>query len=163
VVAAFVHLWHPALPIAAAIALGALIAPPDPVAATATAGKLGLPRRLVVVLGREGLFNDVTAIVIYRSPSTRSAVITVRRWLFGADADLPDRVEDFAVGQRGVDGDGFRSPIHIDRIHATEAAQRLLGDDGGLVGVVGHVEGVGHEVAISGSTGFKRFRSMFDS
>jgi monovalent cation/hydrogen antiporter len=35
------------------------------VAATATAGKLGLPRRLAVVLGGEGLFNDVTAIVTY--------------------------------------------------------------------------------------------------
>ncbi|WP_107654529.1 Na+/H+ antiporter [Nocardia suismassiliense] len=64
-VAAVFHAWYPGLPIAAAIALGALVAPPDPVAATALAGSLGLPRRLVVVLGGEGLFNDVTAIVIY--------------------------------------------------------------------------------------------------
>lgn len=64
-VAAVFHAWYPALPIAAAVALGALVAPPDPVAATALAGSLGLPRRLVVVLGGEGLFNDVTAIVIY--------------------------------------------------------------------------------------------------
>ncbi|WP_194837869.1 Na+/H+ antiporter [Nocardia sp. XZ_19_369] len=64
-VAAVFHAWYPGLPIAAAVALGALVAPPDPVAATALAGSLGLPRRLVVVLGGEGLFNDVTAIVIY--------------------------------------------------------------------------------------------------
>ncbi|MFF0449511.1 Na+/H+ antiporter [Streptomyces sp. NPDC004609] len=55
----------PGLPIAAAVALGALVAPPDPVAATAVAGRLGLPRRLVSILEGEGLFNDVTAIVLY--------------------------------------------------------------------------------------------------
>lgn len=55
----------PGLPIAAAVVLGALVAPPDPVAATAVAGQLGLPRRLVSTLEGEGLFNDVTAIVLY--------------------------------------------------------------------------------------------------
>ncbi|HEY9370757.1 Na+/H+ antiporter [Streptomyces sp.] len=55
----------PGLPLAAALALGALVAPPDPVAATAVAGSLGLPRRLVSILEGEGLFNDVTAIVLY--------------------------------------------------------------------------------------------------
>lgn len=55
----------PGVPIAAAVALGALISPPDPVAATAVAGSVGLPRRLVSVLEGEGLFNDVTALVIY--------------------------------------------------------------------------------------------------
>ncbi|MGW0180203.1 Na+/H+ antiporter [Nocardia sp. NPDC003345] len=64
-VAAVFHAWYPALPVAAAVVLGAIVAPPDPVAATAMASRLGLPRRLVVVLGGEGLFNDVTAIVIY--------------------------------------------------------------------------------------------------
>ncbi|WP_306321265.1 MULTISPECIES: Na+/H+ antiporter [unclassified Streptomyces] len=55
----------PGLPVAAAVALGALVAPPDPVAATAVAGQLGLPRRMVSILEGEGLFNDVTAIVLY--------------------------------------------------------------------------------------------------
>ncbi|WP_055491822.1 Na+/H+ antiporter [Streptomyces sp. TP-A0356] len=64
-VAAVAHAIVPGLPIAAAIALGALVAPPDPVAATAVAGQLGLPRRLVSILEGEGLFNDVTAIVLY--------------------------------------------------------------------------------------------------
>ncbi|WP_019631576.1 Na+/H+ antiporter [Actinomadura atramentaria] len=64
-VAAAFHALHPAVPVAAAVALGALVAPPDPVAATALASKLGLPRRLVSVLEGEGLFNDVTAIVVY--------------------------------------------------------------------------------------------------
>ncbi|MET7622205.1 Na+/H+ antiporter [Streptomyces sp. NPDC005408] len=64
-VAAVAHAIVPGLPVAAAVALGALVAPPDPVAATAVAGSLGLPRRLVSILEGEGLFNDVTAIVLY--------------------------------------------------------------------------------------------------
>ncbi|PWI18947.1 Na+/H+ antiporter [Streptomyces sp. Act143] len=64
-VAAVANAIVPGLPLAAAVALGALVAPPDPVAATAVAGQLGLPRRLVSILEGEGLFNDVTAIVLY--------------------------------------------------------------------------------------------------
>ncbi|MEU8504257.1 Na+/H+ antiporter [Streptomyces brevispora] len=64
-VAAVAHAIVPGLPIAAAVVLGALVAPPDPIAATAVAGSVGLPRRLVSILEGEGLFNDVTAIVLY--------------------------------------------------------------------------------------------------
>ncbi|MFH8987378.1 Na+/H+ antiporter [Streptomyces sp. NPDC017940] len=64
-VAAVANAVVPGLPLVAAVALGALVAPPDPVAATAVAGSLGLPRRLVSILEGEGLFNDVTAIVLY--------------------------------------------------------------------------------------------------
>ncbi|MEW1639789.1 Na+/H+ antiporter [Streptomyces sp. NPDC093801] len=64
-VAAVANAVVPGLPVAAAVALGALVAPPDPVAATAVAGSLGLPRRMVSILEGEGLFNDVTAIVLY--------------------------------------------------------------------------------------------------
>ncbi|WP_040809905.1 Na+/H+ antiporter [Nocardia concava] len=76
------HLWYPAVPISAAIALGALVAPPDPVAVSALAGKLGLPRRLVAVLEGEGLFNDVTAIVLYTAAVT--AVTTGKFSAWGA-------------------------------------------------------------------------------
>ncbi|MFF4698652.1 Na+/H+ antiporter [Streptomyces chattanoogensis] len=64
-VAAVTQAVVPGMPVAAAVVLGALVAPPDPVAATAVAGKLGLPRRMVSILEGEGLFNDVTAIVLY--------------------------------------------------------------------------------------------------
>lgn len=64
-VAAVFHLWYPALPLGTAFALGAVVAPPDPVAVSALADRLGLPRRLVSVLEGEGLFNDVTAVVLY--------------------------------------------------------------------------------------------------
>jgi len=55
----------PGLPLIAAIALGALVAPPDPVAATAVARQLRLPRRLTTILEGEGLSNDATALVLY--------------------------------------------------------------------------------------------------
>jgi CPA1 family monovalent cation:H+ antiporter len=49
-----------------AFALGAIVSPPDSVAATQIAGKLGLPRRLVIILGGEGLMNDATALTAYQ-------------------------------------------------------------------------------------------------
>jgi Na+/H+ antiporter len=59
------HWILPALPLGAAITLGAVISPPDPIAAAAVAGSVGLPRRLMGILETEGLFNDVTALVVY--------------------------------------------------------------------------------------------------
>ncbi len=46
--------------------LGAIIAPPDVVAPLSIARRLGLPRRVVVVLEGEGLANDATALILYR-------------------------------------------------------------------------------------------------
>jgi monovalent cation/hydrogen antiporter len=54
------------LPWAAAFALGAIVSPTDPLAATAIARRLGVPRRLVTVLEGESLVNDATALVAYR-------------------------------------------------------------------------------------------------
>ena len=51
---------------AVAFCLGAIVSPPDSVAATQIAGKLGLPRRLVTILGGEGLMNDATALTAYQ-------------------------------------------------------------------------------------------------
>src|ERR1051326_5458354 len=51
---------------AGASVLGAIVAPPDVVAPRAIARRLGLPRRLVVVLEGEGLANDATALILYR-------------------------------------------------------------------------------------------------
>jgi Na+/H+ antiporter len=59
--------------------LGAIIAPPDVVAPLAIARRLGLPRRLVVVLEGEGLANDATALILYRF-----AVIAVSTGTFSA-------------------------------------------------------------------------------
>jgi Na+/H+ antiporter len=50
-----------------AIAIGAVVAPPDAVAATAIAKKIGLPRRIVTILEGESLLNDATALVALRT------------------------------------------------------------------------------------------------
>jgi CPA1 family monovalent cation:H+ antiporter len=61
--------WYlmPVLSFPAAIALGAIVAPPDPVAVEAVAGKVRMPRRLMTMLQTEGLFNDAMAIVIFQT------------------------------------------------------------------------------------------------
>src|SRR5215475_7352849 len=46
--------------------LGAIVAPPDAVAPIAIAKRLGIPRRVLVVLEGEGLANDATALILYR-------------------------------------------------------------------------------------------------
>lgn len=56
----------PDMPWSVAIALGAVVSPPDPVSATAILGRLSPPRRLVVILEGEGLLNDVSALLVYR-------------------------------------------------------------------------------------------------
>ncbi len=63
---AYVGVVWGGLPVAAAIALGAIVAPPDAVAATAVLGSLKLPRRLMQILQGESLFNDAPALLIYR-------------------------------------------------------------------------------------------------
>lgn len=68
-------LWWllPELSFAAAVALGAVISPPDAVAATSIGKRLGLPPRLVTVLEGEGLVNDATALVMLRSAIAATA------------------------------------------------------------------------------------------
>jgi CPA1 family monovalent cation:H+ antiporter len=65
-VAVAAHAVVEGLPWAAAFALGAIVSPTDPLAATAIARRLGVPRRLVTVLEGESLANDATALVAYR-------------------------------------------------------------------------------------------------
>ncbi|GAP47186.1 Na+/H+ antiporter [Streptomyces azureus] len=96
-VAAAANAIVPGLPLAAAFALGALVAPPDPVAATAVAGQLGLPRRLVSILEGEGLFNDVTAIVLYHVAIAAAVSGTFSPWKAGLDLVL-SAVVAVAVG-----------------------------------------------------------------
>src|SRR6267154_3568893 len=54
------------LPLAAGFVLGAIISPPDAIAATAIADRLKVPRRIVTILEGESLVNDATALVAYR-------------------------------------------------------------------------------------------------
>ena len=54
------------LPWAVGFLLGAIVAPPDVVAPLAIARRLGIPRRVLVILEGEGLANDATALILYR-------------------------------------------------------------------------------------------------
>src|SRR3954464_13135356 len=65
-VALVTHLFVPAMPWAVAIALGAVVAPPDAVAATAVLRPLRPPQRLLTILEGESLLNDASALLIYR-------------------------------------------------------------------------------------------------
>jgi CPA1 family monovalent cation:H+ antiporter len=56
----------PDMPWAAAIALGAIVAPPDAAAATTVLKQLRPPHRLLVILEGESLFNDASALLVYR-------------------------------------------------------------------------------------------------
>jgi monovalent cation/hydrogen antiporter len=60
------HHFIPDLPLAAAIVLGAIVSPPDAIAASAIAERLRVPRRIVTILEGESLVNDATALVAYR-------------------------------------------------------------------------------------------------
>jgi CPA1 family monovalent cation:H+ antiporter len=65
-VAAVAHALVPGMPWAAAVALGAIVAPPDAVAATAVMRPLQPPQRLLTILEGESLLNDASALLIYR-------------------------------------------------------------------------------------------------
>ena len=66
-VACVAHLIVPEMPWAVAIALGAIVAPPDAVAATSVLRQVSPPYRLLVILEGESLLNDATALLIYRA------------------------------------------------------------------------------------------------
>jgi Na+/H+ antiporter len=66
VVGLVAHLVVPALPWAACFALGAIVSPPDAVAAKAVLQGLRLPRRIVVLLEGESLVNDASGLVLFR-------------------------------------------------------------------------------------------------
>ena len=89
VVAGAAWLMIPGIGIPAAIALGAMVAPPDPVAVESVAGRVHMPRRLITVLQSEGLFNDAAAIVIFQA-AVAAAV--------GGTRIGPDVVLDFVIG-----------------------------------------------------------------
>jgi monovalent cation/hydrogen antiporter len=69
-----VHWLIPEFPLAAGFVLGAIISPPDAIAATAITQRLHVPRRIVTILEGESLVNDATALVAYRFAT--AAVVT---------------------------------------------------------------------------------------
>lgn len=69
----------PGLSWAVAVALGAIVSPPDAVAAAAVVSRLPVPRRVVAILEGESLVNDASALVLYRT-AVAAAVTGVFSW-----------------------------------------------------------------------------------
>ena len=78
-VAMAAHALMPGMPWSVAVALGAIISPPDAVAAAAIVSRLPVPRRVVVILEGESLVNDASALVLYRT-AIAAAVTGVFSW-----------------------------------------------------------------------------------
>ncbi|MGA9347067.1 MAG: Na+/H+ antiporter [Nocardioidaceae bacterium] len=82
IVVGLVAWWVLPIPAAPAFALGAVVAPPDAVAATAIARRVGMPRRMVTILQGESLVNDATALVALRTAIVAAAG-TISIWEIG--------------------------------------------------------------------------------
>ncbi|MFJ4791023.1 Na+/H+ antiporter [Streptomyces sp. NPDC088794] len=104
----------PGLPLTAALVLGAVVAPPDAVAATAVARRVGLPSRVTTILQGESLVNDATAITAYRV-AVAAAVGEGATWAGGIGEFLLA-----AVGGVGI-GLILMVPLHWLRTHLKEA------------------------------------------
>src|SRR5690349_237458 len=98
-VAGAAWLMVPGIGVPAAIALGAMVAPPDPVAVESVAGRVHMPRRLIAVLQSEGLFNDATALVVFQT----AVLATVE----GGTVSAPTLVLRFVLGVVGAVGIGI--------------------------------------------------------
>ncbi|MDE2364078.1 MAG: cation:proton antiporter [Hyphomicrobiales bacterium] len=107
---AFVARWfEPGMPWPAAIALGAIVAPPDAVAASAVLKHVAPPRRLVAILEGESLFNDASALVIFRAAVVAAAMSFSESTIPMLAASVPVSI---AVGA----GVGYLLPRLISRI-----------------------------------------------
>ncbi|WP_405990869.1 Na+/H+ antiporter [Streptomyces sp. NBC_00986] len=104
----------PGLPLTAALVLGAVVAPPDAVAATAVARRVGLPSRITTILQGESLLNDATAITAYKV-ALAAAVGEGATWAGG--------IWEFLLAAVGGVGVGLLMmvPIHWLRTHLKEA------------------------------------------
>ena len=78
-VAIAARMLFPGMPWAVAVALGAIVSPPDAVAAAAIVSRLPVPRRVVVILEGESLVNDASALILYRS-AVAAAVTGTFSW-----------------------------------------------------------------------------------
>ncbi|MFK0256712.1 Na+/H+ antiporter [Streptomyces sp. NPDC090445] len=108
-----VYLAVPGLSLPVALVLGAVVAPPDAVAATAIARKLGLPNRITTILQGESLVNDATAITAYKV-ALAAAVGVSAGWAGG--------IAEFLLASVGGVGMGLvlMVPIHHLRTRLRE-------------------------------------------
>ena len=86
----------PELPLASALVLGAVVAPPDAVAAASIGRRLGLPRRIMTILEGESLLNDATALTLFRVLLAAAVATTV-----GTGTTILTGLEEFALAAVG--------------------------------------------------------------
>ena len=96
-VAVVAHAFVEDLPWASAFALGAIVSPTDPLAATSIARRLGVPRRYVAVIEGESLVNDGSGLVLYRLAVAAVLTGTFSAWE-GAVLFVVTAVGGVAVG-----------------------------------------------------------------
>ncbi|MFJ8359237.1 Na+/H+ antiporter [Streptomyces sp. NPDC093984] len=108
------YLIVPGLPLTAALVLGAVVAPPDAVAATAVARRVGLPSRITTILQGESLVNDATAITAYKV-ALAAAVGEGATWSGGVREFLLAAVGGVVIGLL------LMMPLHWLRTHLKEA------------------------------------------
>ncbi len=98
VVAVVAQALVPGLGWAAAFALGAIVAPTDALAATSVFRRLGVPRIVLTLIEGEALFNDATALILYRA-----AVVATMTGVFV----LADSIGNFVIASIGGIAIGF--------------------------------------------------------
>ncbi len=91
----------PGITLAAAVAVGAIVAPPDAVAATAVARRTGMPRQTVTILEGESLFDDATALTTLRVAVAAVGTGTVTLLQVAADFSIAV-LGGVAVGASGA-------------------------------------------------------------
>lgn len=96
-VGAVAYYTVPELTLAAALTLGAIVAPPDAVSATAIGRRVGLPRRIMTLLSGESLLNDATALTVYKV-SLAAAIGVATGWGTGLVTFALAAVGGVAVG-----------------------------------------------------------------
>lgn len=106
-----------------AFAVGAVVAPPDAIAATAVGRRIGLPRRITTILEGESLLNDATSLVLVRTALGVAAGEAVSAWKVGLD---------FVLAAGGGAAVGFIAFVVVARIrrlvrdYVTDAAVSLI-------------------------------------
>jgi len=110
VVAVTVRLLDPSLAWPVAFALGAIVSPPDAVAATAIFQRLGVPRQVVTVLEGESLVNDATALVALNTAIAASVA--------GSAFSVPSAAGDFVAVALGGVAIGTAAGIVVGRVLA---------------------------------------------
>src|SRR4029077_387851 len=99
VVGAVAHVVVPGLSWPVALLIGAIVSPPDAVAATAVLQRLGAPQKMLSILEGESLLNDATALVLFRV--ALAAVVTGTLSPADAALRLPLALGGVIVGLAG--------------------------------------------------------------